>query len=130
MTTDKLAEFLGSWKCRVWYPSKDDDGEEVTENRMVANADGQEIVLTSEPNEEGSYMVIRLEAIDDNVITARWHETTSPTGKYAGAMYSGAGQFLADDDKRHLEGLHVGVGFDHKLNKLRIYPGRWELDRV
>ena len=130
MPADKIAPYLGAWKCQVWYPNRDDDGEEHTVNRMIARADGDEVVLTSLPNDEGSYMVIRLEAVDENVVTGRWHEMTSPTGRYAGAMYSGAGQFIVDEDKEHLEGLWSGVGYDHNLSKLRIYPGRWQLDRI
>ena len=128
MTTDEAKAFLGPWKYRFWYPSKDDASEEMTEDLMTTQVDKGELVLTSRPNEEGSYAVVRL-AIDDNVATGRWHETTSPTGQYKSAMYSGAGQMLVSDDKRHLEGKWAGVGYDRKANQLRIYTGRWELTR-
>jgi hypothetical protein len=129
MTTDEAKYFLGSWECQVWYPNRDDDAEETTINRMTTQLNKGEIVLTSLPNKEDSYMIIRL-SVDDEVATGRWHESTSPTGKYGGAMYSGAGQMLVDYDKRHMKGLWAGTGYDHSADKLKIYTGRWELTRA
>ena len=99
---------------------------------MKAQLDKQQIVMTSDPTEEGSYMVIRLfvDDVDNQVVTGRWNETTSKAGDYEGAMYTGAGQLILSPDGKHMEGLWAGAGFDHKLNKLRIYTGRWQLDRT
>lgn len=121
--------FSGIWKCTHWYPSKDDASEDVTENQMRAHRDGDDVVFESTPNEEGSYMFMRL-TIRGEVATGSWHETTAPGGDFASANYSGAGQLLVDQDGKHLEGQWAGVGFDHAANKQRIYTGRWELSYV
>lgn len=132
MVADKSAALLGTWTCKRWHPNKNDVGEDYTAINMKAQADKGEVVMTSDPREEESYMVVRLsiDDVDSKVVTARWHETTSKNGDYEGAMYSGAGQLILDDDKRHMEGLWAGAGYDHKLGKLRIYSGRWQLDRT
>jgi len=125
--TDKT--YAGVWYAQVTYPSKDDSGEDVTENRMEAVQKGRDIVLTSIPNDEGSHMVIRL-STDDNIATGTWHETTSPSGDFGGAMYSGAGQMVIHEDEQLMEGQWAGVGYDRKQNKSYVYTGRWKLSRV
>ena len=122
-------KFTGTWYCTHWYPSKDDTSEDVTKNKMQAHVQGHELVLQSEPSEEGSYMLVRL-GIDGNLATGTWHETTSPNGDFSGAMYSGAGQLLVSDDGTRLEGKWAGMGHDHSAKKAKIYTGRWLLSRT
>jgi hypothetical protein len=128
MTAQQDDTFSGTWNCWHWYPSKDDAGEDTTKNRMKAYQKGRDVVFESEPNEEGSYMFVRL-SIDGDVATGTWYETSSADGTFEGAMYSGAGQLIVDADKKHMEGLWAGMGYDHAADKKRIYTGRWKLSR-
>ena len=129
MTDQDYKTFSGNWYAKVTYPNKGDNGIETTLNRMEAQKLGKEIVFTSEPNDEGSHMVIRL-AMDGDVATGTWHETTSPTGIYGGTMYSGAGQLLIAEDGKSLEGQWAGAGYDHSEEKPNIYVGTWKLSRT
>jgi hypothetical protein len=128
MTEQDIKTFSGTWYARVTYPNKDESGEDVTINCMEAQKIGKEIVLTSEPNDEGSHTVIRV-TIDGDVATGSWHETTSPTGNFAGAMYSGAGQLLVSGDGKEMEGQWAGAGYDHSEHTPNIYTGSWKLSR-
>ena len=129
MADQEFKTFSGSWFVKVTYPNSDDSGIDTTLNRMEAQKIGKEIVFTSEPNSEGSHMVIRL-AVDDNIATGTWHETTSPSGPYAGAMYSGAGQLLVSEDGSEMDGQWAGAGIDHTQNKPNVYVGTWKLSRT
>lgn len=129
MTDHDFKTFSGSWFVKVTYPNKDDSGIDTTINRMEAQKLGKEIVFTSEPNEEGSHMVIRL-SVDEDIATGTWHETTAPSGQYAGAMYSGAGQLLITDDGTTMNGQWAGAGIDHEQDKPNIYVGTWKLSRT
>ncbi len=121
-------DFSGTWYCWHWYPSKDDSSEEVSRNRMRAHQKGRNIVLESEPNEEGSYLFVKL-SIDDNVAAGTWYETSSPTGDWHSATYSGAGQLVIDEDGQEMDGKWAGMGYDHHIKKPRVYTGRWRLAR-
>lgn len=120
-------DFSGVWKSTHWYPTKDDSGEESSVYSMVAYQTGHDIVLQSQPTHDGSYMLIRL-SVDGDIATGTWYEHTSPGGDFAAIQYSGAGQLIIDQDKRHMAGLWAGAGMDHKANKPRVYTGRWELE--
>jgi hypothetical protein len=128
MATDD-STFSGTWYCWHWYPSQDDTGEDTTKNRMKAYQQGREIIFESEPNDEQSYMFMRL-SVDGDVATGTWHESSSPDGTFEGAMYNGAGQLVISEDKQSMEGQWAGMGFDRKQNKKRIYTGRWKLSRT
>jgi len=121
-----VADYSGRWKCTYWFPSNKIIGEEPSEYEMQAYQDGTSVVLESIPNEEGSYMFVRL-IIDNDVATGNWHETTSPTGDFKGAIYSGAGQLVINPETRFMEGKWTGAGYDHKLRQMRIYSGNWEI---
>lgn len=126
MTEQELKQFAGTWRCKHRYPSRDDTGEDLSENVMKADVKGNYLVLHSEPNAEGSYMFIRL-AIDDLLATGSWHETASVDGSFNGAMYSGAGQLIISDDGKRMKGKWAGIGYDHAANESKIYTGDWEL---
>lgn len=122
--------FSGDWYCWHWFPSKDDSTEVVTKNRMTGHQMGHELILESQPDDAESYMLVRL-SLDDELATGTWHETvTSSKSESKGTMYSGAGQLIISEDKNRMAGQWAGIGFDHKLQKPRIYTGHWELARV
>ena len=114
------------WRCTYWYPSNAGTGDEPSEYRMKSYQDGTTWVLESLPNEEGSYMLVRLVVADD-IATGNWHETTSPTGEFKGALYSGAGQLMVDPETKAMTGKWAGAGYDHELKQMRIYSGDWEI---
>lgn len=128
MTEQDFKTFSGSWYVEVTYPNKDDSGVDTTINRMEAQKIGKEIVFTSEPNNEGSHMVVRL-SMDGDIATGTWHETTSPSGKFAGAMYSGAGQLLVSGGGNFMDGQWAGAGYNRHEEKPNIYIGTWKFSR-
>jgi hypothetical protein len=93
---------------------------------MQVHRDGNDLVFESVPNDEGSYMFVRLR-LQDDIASGTWHETTSPTGDFKGALYSGSGQLIVNPDTNYMEGKWAGAGFDHKLQRMRIYSGNWEI---
>lgn len=125
---DKGLDLSGVWRCAYWFPSNDWIGDDVSEYRMKAYPKGDTIVFESEPNDEGSYMLVRLK-IEDGIATGSWHETTSPTGSFKGAMYSGYGQLIVNIETNSMEGKWAGAGYDRKLKMMRIYDGIWTMNR-
>jgi len=101
-------------------------GDEPSEYDMKSYWLGDTLILESLPNAKDSYMLIRLQ-IEDDIATGNWHETTSPTGEFKGAQYSGSGQLIMNPETFTMEGKWVGAGFDRKLQRLRIYTGNWEI---
>ena len=122
----KVNDFPEFWKSTYWFPSNKVVGDEPSEYKMKSHRDGDVLVLESVPNQEGSYMLIRLK-LDDNIAIGSWHETTSPTGEFKGALYSGAGQLTIDPATHSMEGKWAGAGYDRKLKKMRVYTGNWEI---
>lgn len=118
----------GTWYCWHWYPSMDDRSEDTSKNVMEGYQRGNQLVLQSKPNEEGSYMFVRL-TIDDDIATGIWYESTSPEGNFEGALYNGSGQLIVSDDQQSMDGMWAGAGYDHEAKKKRIYTGRWKLSR-
>lgn len=125
----KQLDLTGIWRCAYWFPSNNWTGDDESSYDMKAHVQGDDVVFESLPNEEGSYMLVRLKLESDNVVTGSWHETTSPTGEFKGAMYSGYGQLIADPETNTMEGKWAGAGFDRKLKTMRIYNGIWTIAR-
>lgn len=119
--------FSGTWHCRYWYPSNQHDGEDVSEYTAIIHQDGDTLVLASQPNAEGSYMIARIR-VEGDLVTGTWQENTSPDGEFKGAMYSGAFQLLLDETQSTMEGKWVGVGQEE--GKRKIYTGRWQITRA
>jgi hypothetical protein len=119
-------DFNKLWRCTYWYPSNTHVGDDVSEYQMTLQRMGNKLVFESVPNEEGSYMLVRL-TVSDNIATGTWHETTSPRGEFVGANYSGSGQMVVNPDTDYMEGKWAGAGYDHKLRRMRIYSGNWEI---
>jgi hypothetical protein len=116
------------WRLAYWYPSNDHDGYDVSEYEMRSHHAGKALIFESAPNKEGSYMFARLTK-DDNIYSGTWYESTSPSGSFVGAQYSGAGQLLMSEDGNTLEGMWAGAGFDREEKKMRIYSGEWKITR-
>src|SRR6187551_806608 len=121
-----IREYTGLWRCTHWYPSNTHVGEDSDEHRMKIYWDGDTMVLESLPENTNGYMLVRL-ALDDDIATGSWHETSKPDGAYKGAEYSGYGALTVDPETFYMEGKWAGAGLDRKLNKMRIYTGSWEI---
>lgn len=120
--------FSGTWQCKYWYPSNDQPGtEEVSEYTGTFHQIGRHITYQSEPNEDGSYMFVRMTA-DGDLVTGTWHENTAPEGEFAGSMYSGAFQALVDESGGKVDGKWAGIGQED--GKRQIYTGRLLFERV
>ena len=119
----------GIWQCKHWYPTKDDSAQETSTHTMRAHQHGNTLVLQSLPDGEDSYLLVHL-TIDGNVAMGSWHETSREDGEFEGAEYSGAGQLILNEGRNKMEGMWSGAGFDHKLNRLRVYTDKWEIART
>lgn len=125
---EAVRDYSGLWHCVYWFPSNKFVGDEPSEYDMKGRWDGDTLVLESVPNDIDAYMLVRL-TIDENtgVAIGNWHETTSPTGEFKGAQYSGAGQLVIDPKTLTMEGKWAGAGYNRKLGKMRVYTGNWEI---
>jgi len=129
MEVEQIIKAAKLWRCTYWFPSNKRVGEDASEYQMRAYQDGDTLILESTPNEEGSYMLVRLTIVDD-VATGTWHETTSPGGEFKGALYNGSGQLVINPETYAMEGKWAGAGYDHKLKTMRVYAGNWEIDPI
>jgi hypothetical protein len=120
-------EFSGIWCCRYWFPSNANPGdEEPSEYQVTIQRRGNTLVLESLPNQEQSYMLVKL-VVDGTVVGGNWQEHTSPHGEFKAMIYSGLVQLLYDKDKKEMNGMWVGIGRDHENDAAAIYSGRWEV---
>ncbi len=120
--------FDGTWHSTYWYPSNRQSGEETSEYELQVSHDGDQLVLQSQPTNNGAYILMRL-SIDDGVATGTWQETTAPEGDFKGMVYSGALQLIVAKDGQSMEGKWVGIGRDYERNQPDIYSGRWLLTK-
>lgn len=120
-------EFSGIWCCRYWFPSNVNPGEEEpSEYQVTIHQRDNTLVLESLPNQEESYMLVRL-TVDGEVVGGSWQEHTSPHGEFQSMIYSGLVQLLYDKEAKRMDGMWVGIGRDHEADKPAIYSGRWEI---
>lgn len=124
-----VSDFSGLWHFVYWYPSNKHSGDDQSEYTMQAYRHADNLILESLPNEEKSYMLVRLKIAGD-IATGNWHETTSPTGEFKGALYSGAGQLIIDPQTSRMEGQWAGAGYDHDRKQTKIYSGKWEITPI
>ena len=118
----------GTWQCTYWYPSNIKPGtEEASEYTGTFKKSGKQYVYESHPKPSGDHMFVRM-TIEDDLVTGTWHENTSPTGEFGGAIYSGAFQALISEAGDKIEGKWAGVGQDN--GKRSIYTGRWLFKKV
>lgn len=124
---DSAADYTGKWHCKYWFPSNQHVGKDVSEYDVTIQPSGNNLVLESLPNEDKSYMFARM-ALDNRVVTGNWHENTSPSGEFKGAIYIGVFMLIIDPSDDRMEGKWIGNGQDNGV--LKIYTGRWELTRI
>lgn len=116
-------DFSGLWHSAYTYVNKSEPKGGVSEHDVKLYKTGNQLVMQSVPNEEGSYLVIRVTQ-DDNILTGTWQEQSSPTGTYKGQTYYGAVQFLVEKDG-HIRGKSVLFN-----QEMEIITSDWELTRI
>lgn len=123
-------DYSGNWHLSYWYPSNKQPGtEETSEYDVTAEQVGHDLVLQSQPTEDGSYILLKL-ATDDVYAAGSWTESTAPEGQFGGMIYSGVVQLLITDAGRKMEGIWAGVGRDLQKHRPGVYSGRFELTRL
>jgi hypothetical protein len=117
------------WRLNQWHPTTDDTGEELYSSFMAGYWTDDALVLETESRDDGTYMLIRL-LIQNGIARGSWQVTSSPTGDYEGAEYTGEGELVVDPKTLNMEGMWLGAGLDRAHKKTRIYTGRWEIKPV
>lgn len=117
-------DFSGIWHSAYHYVNSMEPNGAVSEHDVKIHRTGNQVVMQSLPNEEGSYLFLRL-TLDGDLLTGTWNEETSPTGDYKGQRYYGALQLLIDPDGKHIRGKHAS--YNHEM---QIINGDWELTRT
>ena len=107
-------DFSGVWRSSYTFTSESDDSEFIDEYNVRIQKVGSQLVIQSLPNQEGSYILLRL-TLDGRILTGTWYEQTSPTGHYKGVTYYGSLQMLMDEDGNAMRGKWIGVDQNMKM---------------
>lgn len=114
----------GIWRSVYRYPSSGRGKEFTSEHLVQMYRKGQNLILESLPDNNESYLLLRL-SLEDNIATGTWEDSTDPNGYYKGATYHGAVQLVIDADQKHMKGKWVGVG-----KNLEVNTGPWEFTYI
>ncbi len=120
----KNFDLSGTWHSAYTYTSSARAGEFTSEYDAKMYREGEHFVVESLPNDEKSYIVMRL-SLDGRIATGTWEEHTSPTGPYKGVIYHGAVQLVIDEDGNAMHGKYVG--FSRTMN---VLANDWTLTRI
>lgn len=121
-------DISGEWHCCYWYENtKHNNCLDTSEYTVTIERSERGFVLHSRPNEDGSHLEARLK-VDANMVMGTWLENTAPSGEWAGMMYKGAVQLLANDDGSQLKGLWIATV--HNNANPKVSGGRWEMTRI
>ena len=115
-------DLSGTWHSKYTFHNDIEDNG-VSEHDVQIHKTGNQVIMQSVPNEEGSYLIMKL-TLDDKLLTGTWREETSPTGKYKRQTYYGAVQLKVESSNR-IAGKHVCEN-----HALEIIAGDWELTRT
>ncbi len=117
-------DFSGVWLSTYKFKSGLTGEKLETDHYVTMHLKGDQLVVESIPNVEGSYMVARF-TLDGRLATGSYQSQNSPRSSHKGALYNGAAQLLLDEDGKALRGKYVGAG-----NNLEIKTGVWQLVHV
>jgi hypothetical protein len=108
----KKYDFSGVWRSSYNFTTNSPDAPFTDEyDVQIYPAGANRIVVQSQPNDKGSYILIRL-TLDDRLLTGIWYEQTAPGGHYKGVTYYGPIQLVMDEDGNAMHGQWLGVD-DH-----------------
>lgn len=115
-------DFSGIWTSTYYYTSsRRGPGEYKSLHQMMAQRRGSHVVFESLPNDEGSFVLVRLK-LDGRLANGGWEETSSPNGPFKGARFYGPLQLVLDEDGKAFRGMWLGVG-----RNMNVKVGRWEI---
>ena len=119
---DNDYDFSGVWRSVFIYESdRRGPGKYVSNHDLMAQRRGNKIVFQSLPEENGSFMLIRLR-LDGRIASGGWEESSATDGPFDGARFYGAAQFVLDEDGKAFRGMWLGVG-----KHMYVKAGKWEV---
>src|SRR5687767_10408505 len=116
-------DFSGIWRSSYRYKNSASKVLE-TEHYVTMYRKGNQLIVESIPNTEGSYMMARF-SLDGRIATGSYQSQNSPRSSAKGALYYGAAQLILDADGKALRGKGVGFG-----EKLEVKTTDWELVHI
>lgn len=117
-------DFSGVWRSTYRVPSGPEGKVIENEHYVTMYHHGNQLVVESLPNPQGSYMMARF-SLDGRIATGSYHSQNSPKSSVKGAIYYGAAQLILDADGKALRGKGVGFGKD-----MQVKMSDWELVHV
>jgi len=118
---DLIGALAGVWLSRYQYHSSGRDADFLGWHHLALIHTGARLQGRSLPGSSNSTLLLDC-TVAGQVITGTWTEHTDQGSYYAGAVYHGAIQLLADPTGRRLAGQWVGFGRSGQVN-----TGPWEL---
>src|SRR5262245_43311111 len=107
MANEKGYDFSGVWRSTYRVQSGATKNIVEIEHYVVLYHTGNQLVVESLPNTEGSYLVARF-TLDGRIATGSYQSQNAPKSAAKGAIYYGAAQLVLDDDGKALRGKGVG----------------------
>lgn len=120
-TADTVGALSGIWLSRYEYHSSSRNADYLGWHHLALIHTSTRLQGRSLPGSSNSVLHLDL-TVAGQVVTGTWTEHTHPASYYAGAVYHGSLQLLADPTNRRLLGRWVGFGRNGHIN-----TGRWEL---
>jgi hypothetical protein len=117
-------DFSGVWRSSYSYKTRGGKDVPLTEHYVTMYRKGNQLIVESIPNTEGSYMMARF-SLDGRIATGSYQSQNSPRSSTKGALYYGAAQLILDDDGKALRGKGVGFG-----EELEVKTTDWELVHI
>jgi hypothetical protein len=116
-------DLSGAWHSSYKYTSSAKDGAFTSDYDVKLHKIGNHLVVESLPNQEGSYLIMRL-TLDNRIATGVWEESTSPTGSYKGVVYHGAVQLVLDENENTWRGRYVGFS-----RNMEVLGNEWVISK-
>jgi hypothetical protein len=116
-------DFSGIWHSVYHFKSPIAPGLFESNHDVKIHQKGEALIIASLPNEEKSYLFVRLR-LDDRVATGTWEEHTSPVGDYKGEIYVGAAQFVLSLDGDMFDGMFLSVD-----KRAEVKSNYWQIVR-
>lgn len=116
-------DFSGVWHSIYHYKHPGLDGLQESVHDVKILRRGDNLVIESLPNEENSYLVMRLK-LDERTAVGTWEEHTSPTGPHKREVYSGAVLLLLNEAGNFFDGMFLSVD-----RRNHVKSNYWQISR-
>lgn len=125
MTVSKN-DFSGIWHSSYTYTSSRREGVFTSEYDVNIYRRGDHLIIESLPNEEKSYLIMRLSLNlpDGRIATGTFEEYTSPTGPYEGSICPGAVQLILSEDGNTWQGKYIAYS-----RSMAVFANEWTITR-